>query len=206
MNINLAIQYYNKLYLFGAEYRELKNIKKNKGIIISSLNRVIETNNNYLLNDSFLNYLSCLDNIIDELNILSSNDVIKKVETLTHYYRSIIFDILNDVDSTYLMALDEDSKFASYYAATLIKIINDDVHKHYMGNKLLLKKLIYVILCYCHINNKMNAYKNLCDKYIHDNSIIIDDMNINGIVQLDDLFVNRVIDIIESTNNKNIIK
>ena len=52
----------------------------------------------------------------------------------------------------------------------------------------------------------MNDYKNLCDKYVYNFSIIVDDMNLNGLVQLDDLFVSRVIDIIESTNNKKNIK
>ena len=206
MQIDLVNQYYDKLYLSSVEYKELKNIKKKKEIIISSLNKVINSNNDYLLNDSLLNYLSSLDTIVYELNVLSSNSINLKIESLNHYYRSIIFDILNNVDSTYLKTLDTDTKFATNYAAILIRIINSDVHKHYMGNKLLLKKLVYVLLCYCHINNRMNDYKNLCDKYVYDFSIIVEDMNINGLVQLDDLFVSRVIDIIESTNNKKTIK
>ena len=206
MNINLVNQYYDKLYLSSAEYNELKNVKKKKDIIMSSLNNLINSNNIYLLNNSLLNYLSSLDNIVYELDILSSNSINQKIDSLTHYYRSIIFDILNSIDSTCVKELDDDSKFATNYAATLIRIINNDVDKHYMGNKLLLKKIIYVLLCYCHINNKMNDYKNLCDKYVYNFSIIVDDMNLNGLVQLDDLFVSRVIDIIESTNNKKNIK
>ena len=204
MQIDLVNQYYDKLYLSSVEYKELKNIKKKKEIIISSLNKVINSNNDYLLNDSLLNYLSSLDTIVYELNVLSSNSINLKIESLTHYYRSIIFDILNNVDSTYLKVLDTDTKFACNYAAIIIRIINSDVHKHYMGNKLLLKKLVYVLLCYCHINNRMNEFSKIYQDLFNKLDMIIEDMKLNNINDRDDFTVRTVI-LLENNDKKKIL-
>ena len=205
MNTNLINEYYNKLYLYSSHYKATRNIKKNKDSIIISLNKMIETNNNYLLNDSLLDYISSMESLTTFINYLSSDSLEHKIDLLTHYYRNIIFEILNNGKKEYLKLLDNDTKIATYHAAHLIKMINDDIDMIYIGNKILLKRLVYVILCYCHINNKMNEYNDICNNYINNFNTITDDLDLHGIEVLDGNFVNRIIYIISKGQNKKII-
>ncbi len=205
MNNDLANKYYNKLLEYSSFYKKKRSVTKNKDYIISILEELIKNNNQHLLTDSLLNYLCSSTLYIMDLDSLSSNDLFDQIYVLSNYYREIIIDILNNKKTMYIDLLDNESKDATIKAAGYIKEINYDLNYNYMGNKLLLKRIIYIILCYCHINKKMNECNMILDKTLYNYNLVIDDLELNGLERLDDILTNRIMEII-SNKNKIMIK
>ena len=200
MNNDLANKYYNKLLEYSSFYKKKRSVIKNKDYIISILEELIKNNNQHLLTNSLLNYLCSSTLYIMDLDSLSSSELFDQIYVLTNYYREIIIDILNKKNNMYIVLQDDDTKSATITAASYIKDINYDLNYKYIDNKLLLKRIIYLILCYCHINNKMNECSMLLNKTLNNYSLIIDDLDLNGLERLDDILTNRIMELLGNKN------
>ena len=200
MNNDLANKYYNKLLEYSSFYRKKRSVTKNKDYIISIFEELINNNNQHLLTNSLLNYLCSSTIFIMHLDTLSSSELLDQIYVLSNYYRAIVIDILNKKNNMYVILQGDDTKSATKTAASYIKDINYDLNYKYIDNKLLLKRIIYLILSYCHINNKMNECTMLLNKTLNDYSLIIDDLNLNGIEQLDDILTNRIMELLGNKN------
>ena len=197
MNEKLINNYYDKILGYSEQYRNSKYIRKNKDEIKNYLGKIIEKNNTHILTDSILNYLSSIEDLIKFFYYLAYGTIEDQTSYLFDYFRAIIFDILNHKNSSYRQLQDYNTSLSTQHASLILKYINDTKDDVIFENKICFKRIVYIILSYCFINNRISDTSSLICKYINEPSLIIEDLDLNGIEKIDDIFIKRIISIIE---------
>lgn len=215
MDINLKEFYYDKLYNYAinSSRKSYRSFRKNRVIIKEAINKIVDDHNDYLLTESFINYI--VDNDLHiRLTELASNNKYVIYEMFSLYYQELLkyFSYssvnkqVNITDNKLTSNLDLKTKEVLTKVDMLfLKMCRmNDLNIYYFA---LMKLTILYLVTYCHLNNSMDRFDEFLDYYQNNLYKIKDEIIINGIDISDTN--NELIDIISSniTNrNKKLIK
>ena len=198
--------YYKKIYLFSKEYHNNKNINNKKDLIEFDIDFLIDTNREHYLTDSFLNYLSSLENVLNYFYYLTCGTTEEQIYQLFGYFQTIFTDIDRNINSTRRQLQDYNTSLSIQHALDLLKYIHNTEDGIIFENKRCFKNIIYIVLSYCFIKNRIDDFSSIICKYIQEPNLVIDDMVLNGIRidELNESFIKRIVSVIEE--NKKLIK
>ena len=194
-------EYYNKILKYSEEVENDCFIKENEIKIKEILKKIIDTNNDHMLTDSFLCYMSIDKLILFELDSMCTDDIYLKVAYLIHYYDFSIYHFRRHEENkcTYLRLLNEETRNAIIEACNYVEEINK-----LNNNRRFLIQMIYIVLSYCHINNRMNEFSKIYQDLFNKLDMIIEDMKLNNINDRVDFTVGTVI-LLENNDKKKIL-
>ena len=208
--------YYDKLLKLSKNYKTNSFVKRNKREIICFLKFIIYKNNDYLLNDSILAYISRNEQIISSLKKLHGDEY-DLTHFLMYYYSAKLHESRGtNTRSLSYQLMDDDTK------KLIDKANNYYVHyiaqntKYLLPKTLLIERIIGIILGYCHLHNKFEEFDKIFDNVMDNPELIIDNLYLNG-MEHDSIFlmnerdisilIYRVINKINSvTNESKVIK
>lgn len=196
--------YYKKMYLFSKEYHNNKNIKNKKDLIEFDIDFMIDTNREHYLTDSFLSYLSSIDDVTNYFYYITCGTIEEQIYHLFSYFQTIFSDIEKNINYTRRQLQDYNTCLSTQHALDLLKYIHNMEDVVIFENKRCFKNIVYIVLSYCFIKNRINDFSSIICKYIQDPSFVVDDLGLNGIKELNEGFIRRIISVIEE--NKKLIK
>ena len=219
---NKVDEYYNKILEYSYEFMHEIDVKQREDFIKKVINTLILNNEEYLLTDSFLNYLAYDHHYLANFHCIISDDIFTKYSILDSYFDHINSDYISrdnhsQVDyHLFTKELDLDTKKATLlshaYRTKARSKYYYDVNAYgiyyYIFNS---------ILSYCFINQRMNEYEEICKPLIDNPDNILDYFYNNGAARtiIDNDFRNLesnfkkkfyhlMINIIENSNKKTI--
>ena len=210
-------EYYNKLLKYSYEFVHEKDVIQCEYFIKDNIKKLIENNEEYLLTDSFLNYIACNHRYIPRFNYINSNNISLKYEILDSYFDHINSDYISmekhsQVDyHIFTKSLDLDTKKATL----LSKKYRDIILSKYYYNIHAYEILYHIfnsILSYCYLNKRMNDYEEICSPLFDNPNSILDYYYNNGVINnaiyednYKEKYYYMMIKIIENNNQKAII-
>lgn len=204
--IDEARNYYNGLIIKNnnGELDESRFIKpyssQEEKKLRYNIKKMIDDNIDYLLTDSYLDYLGFghePSQYLDDINSSTSN----RMNIITWYLYGIVNGIRDlEEDGThyfrYMDFLDDDTKKSVIFMDELIDRIggrgNTELHVILMS-----------IFAYCYINGVLDKLESLCYEYIADHERFLDDLHINQIVEGSIMWYERLTTFIEDYLNEN---
>lgn len=168
--------------------------------IRDSIQKMIYDNNDYLLTDSYLDYLGAGHNpssYLDDINASTAN----RMNIITWYLYGVVNEIKDlEEDGThyfrYIDFLDDNTKKSAIFMDELIERnggrANSELHV-----------LLMNIFAYCYINGVLDKLESVCDIFIADQERFIDDLHINQIIEGSIMWYERLITFIEDYLNDN---
>ena len=178
-----ANKYYNKLFKYSAEFHHEKNIEAfiNKKIFED----IILNNKEYMITDSFLNFVASDSRAIAFFSYVLSDDIYNRHTIFDLYFYSIYSDYESmDKHSQcdyhlYTKALDEDTKKATILAR---EYNNKMRSKYYLQDGFnIMNNFFIFILSYCYERKIMNEYEAICEPLIRDPEAVIAYFYNNGV-------------------------
>ena len=168
--------------------------------IKDSIKTIIDNNLDYLLTDSFIDYLGdCHDPALYLNNIFGTK--YNRMNITTCYLYGVINSIKR-IDKgeacnlKYIDLLDEVTRKEATFINDFIENnggrANDELHTVLMN-----------IFSYCYINGMLDKLETLCNRYLPDHTRFIDDSTINGILFGSDHWYERLITFINDYLNEN---
>ena len=194
--------YYNKILLYSKKFDNDWYIEKYEKDIKYYLNEIIKLNKENILTDSVLCYISADHAVVIELYAYSDIDIFTNIDFIKIYYESFIEHFIRgDIDyCLHYKLLTDDVKnnvIASYNIMKEIERLN--------LNRKIFRCMLYTTLSYCHVRNRINEFSNLWNNLFDNKELIIEDMKLNNLRD-PDIFTIRIINILENSNNKRLIK
>ena len=182
--------YLNKIYEYRKYYgKPFNHDEEELGEIKEIIHHIIRNNDDYLLTDNYLDYLSYYPNFdYDLLEI--SGDIYKKLEMIRWYFEALDGDIIQNDDEKkhYYFSLDDNLKQVVFDIHNYIKFI------HSKGRYSdLMSKIVLYIVSYCYIKNRLDKVNEICDSLLDDYSRLIDDTSLNDIWDGSKPWINRII-------------
>ena len=196
--------YLNKIYEYRKHYgRQFNHNKEELQEIKEIIHHLIKKNDDYLLTDNYLDYLSSCVNFDYDLIEISGN-IYQKLEMIKWYFEALDQNIIEDENDKahYFLTLDDNLK------QKVLDIHNycDTIHSIGIFSDLVCKMVLY-IYSYCYMNNRLEKVNEICDSLLNDYSRIIDDTNLNDIWDGSHEWIDRIIVFCEDhIKNKRIIK
>ena len=206
---NLVDSYFDKILKESRYHSNQSEILNNTNAIKKQLQIIVDNKLEYLLTDSLINYIS-RDSLVSLSLYQLHNSQEERISLISSYFEEMCLFYKDQI--IYFDLLDKDIKSmvikASYYSTTLYKNYNNYHYRLYD-----IERIIYVIMAYCFINNKIDEFNNICNIFLTNPYQTLDDLYINDIrnpqgvyyTDTDEALYNRVITRIES-NNKRTIK
>ncbi len=194
--------YLNKIYDFRNNYgipfdhseEELEEIKE-------IIHHIIRKNDDYLLTDNYLDYLSYYPNFDYDLLELSGN-IYKKLEMIKWYFEALEQSIIEDIKPHYYLSLDDNLKKVILDIHNYIKII----YSIGMHSDLVCKMVLY-IASYCYIRNRLDKVNEICNSLLNDYTRLIDDTTLNDLRDGSQSWIDRIINFCEDhIQSKRMIK
>lgn len=205
MSNNLVKEYYDKMLDYSKEYGSEGFLRQHKNEIKQYLFEIINKNNNYLLTDSILNYLSSTFMVLTQLKAIAEDKEFYKMVFLHLYFETCLNGMFFGTDG-----------FTG--ATRFIKLMDDECHAalfdaHMMSNRLkqnyrslkyrrIMNDIISYTLAHCFLNNKMHEFEVVCNNIISKADYIIDDLEMNKIGTNNADFDYRMISIFNEINDK----
>ena len=201
------IKYYSKLE------KTYMNQKKYMPYIKEHIDSLINNNLDYLLTESYLDYL-VYDGVASIRLYKLSDNIELRIEALVSYYQHII-NVYKNRDSkyypNYVKLLDNDTKEATIKANNRIGYLYENYNR-YQYRLYDVEKIIYIVLAYCHINKCMNDFDAICNIFIKNPYNTLEDLYLNdirdpigvSIHENDEILIDRVLSIINSNEKKKI--
>ena len=172
-------------------------------ILKECIQKIIDNNYEYLLTDSYLDYLgSCYEPSIDLKRILYTK--YSRIDMISWYFR-LIDDKYASLESGHTSnfrftdLLDDKTKEVTFYMHNYLKLLKTKIFIHWDK----IYRTVTVILSYCYIENKLDDIKNICETILEDPYKLIDDLNINNIKVGSDIWYERLINFVEEQCKKN---
>ncbi len=198
MNIDIVDYYFDKIIIYSIENNKYELIKNNELLIRDEIKKIIDSNNDYLFTESFLNYLTLDSNMLFSLKALYSKKDSDKISVLCNYYQDIITEykikkISPDITvDRFVDIQDNITKDITSKAYSCVNhIFNEKGIINYKS--LTFKRIVFIVLSYCHIYDRFNDFQELCNMFINNPNKILDDIYINSVKESDDAFINRVL-------------
>lgn len=206
--------YYNKILEYSYEFKHEIDVKQREVFIKKVIKELILNNEEYLLTNSFLNYLACDHYYLANFHYLVSDNISLKYSILDLYFEHIDGDYYSmenhsQVDfHIFTKELNSNTSEATLLAhAYRIKARNKyyyDVNAYGIFNS-----IFNSILSYCFINQRMSEYEEICKIFIDNPDDVLDYFYNNGaknIIENDfkKKYYFLMINIIENSNKKNI--
>ena len=182
--------YINKIY----EYRKYygKPFNYNEYILLEIkeiINGIIYNNDDYLLTDNYLDYLSSCPNFDYDLIELNGN-IYQKLEMIRWYFEALDHNIIEDDNDKahYFLTLDDNLKQKVMELHHYMEVINS------IGwHSDLVCKIVCYIVSYCYINIRLDKVNEICDSLLKDYSRLIDDTTLNDIWDGSPEWIDRII-------------
>ena len=171
--------YYNKLLEIGKYSMPFIYERDNlSDLLKESVNKIVEENNEHLLTDSLLDYVTCTNGAHYKLNKLAGN-IEEKVTILMGYFETIIEGINKCWNTVYLKTMDRGLEGAVSLA---IMIINDMCHDGLgIRETLFLYYAALIILSYYVIKKREYNINDLFDKIYGDVERTLEGMRLRDI-------------------------
>ena len=200
--MNKIDKYYNKILLYSKEFDNDWYIEKNEKEMKYYLNNIITRNKENILTDSILCYISVDHAVCCELSAYGSIDLSISIDFLKNYYESFIEHFVRrDIDyCLHFKLLNDDTKNMVITSYNIVKEID-----RLNLNRDVFTCMLYTTLAYCHVKNRINEFNILWNNLFDNKELIIEDMKLNNL-RNPDIFTIRIINILENSNNKRLIK
>ncbi len=171
--------YYNKLLEIGKYSMPFIYERDNlSDLLKESVTKIVEENNEHLLTDSLLDYVTCTNGAHYKLNKLAGN-IEEKVAVLMGYFESIIEGINKCYNTVYLKTMDRGLEGAVSLANM---IINDTCHDGLgIRETLFLYYAALIILSYYVIKKREYNINDLFDKIYGDVERTLEGMRLRDI-------------------------
>ena len=155
--------------LLGEIVNDLRNL----------LGELIDNNLDYLLTDSFLDYVCCGANFFGPLHNLNDNDY-TRISILKDYFESIFLNEKTHIIQDYYDLLDDDIKLVvSNTVFGLTAVFNyHDISEREMFD---IEDIIQIVLAYYLINNKNGNIDDMCNMFLYDLDRTLDVLRVNDI-------------------------
>ena len=194
MDKNLIYFYYKKIEFSSKRNNTYDTFHQNKDKILSFLIQIVDNHLEFLLTDSMIEFICRKTYMTTELYCIV-NGKYELINMLMIYFKTICAEYNKEPSKQdiILKLLDNNTKDSTKKAYDFIKVLYDNYNRyHYRLYDI--EKIIYIVLSYCLINNKMNEYDTIISKFID-----------NPYNTLDDLYINDILDpigVYEQNNNK----
>ena len=199
--------YMNKYLKFKEAYKKnsselipmgFDNIEQVYDCMKQNIKIMIENNYEYLLTDSYLDYLGYLCDPLYDLKRIN-NSYTNIIEIMVWYGRLIIEDY-NFAESTngrskldnYVNLQDEELKRATTAVHDYIKYLKS--HKLYDDMK---EKVIMHIFSYLYVERKLHKLFPIINKLIEDPNLMVDNMRTNNLIDSSDEWYSHLISLVE---------
>lgn len=206
-------EYYNKLLEYSYEFKHEIDVTQREYFIKETIKKLIDNNEDYLLTDSFLNYVAHDHHYIAKFDYIVSNQPLLKYNILDSYFDSINGDYISmenhsQVDyHIFSKSLDFDTRKATLLA----KEYRTKMRNKYYYNLPAYDVLYYIfnsILSYCYINQRMSEYEEICRPLFDNPDDVLDYFYNNGVFKdaIDHDFKKKyyylMIKMVENSNKK----
>ncbi len=210
---NKIDNYYNKLLEYSYEFKHEIDVKQREIFIKNVIKELIDNNEEYLLTDSFLNYVAYDHRYIRSFDYLASNDRLLKYNILDSYFDHINSDYISMGNHSqadfhlFTTKLDEYTKEGTMLA-NIYRTKMRDKYYYNINAYDILYHIFNSILSYCYINKKMNEYEEICRPLINNPEDVLDYYYSNGVISsvMDHDYKNKfyylMIKMIEKENKK----
>ena len=205
------IDYYNMRFLYHFKlnntlrFFDLEKLDNNMRI---ELDNIISNNYEYMLTESFINYLtnSC-SYFLEDLSKIYDKDRNKINEIVGYYFDDILRSLTrkkerNEELPDFTKLLEGNIKEAVIKA----RESTDIIFANYEYNEeeiYIIRGTIISLLTDCFINNDINSFNTLCDIVLDDPTLILDDIRLNGLdIEDEELTNSRLVSIVKNQNNK----
>ena len=209
MEFDIVDYYFDKILIYSIENNTYEFIKKIEKEIREELKKIIDSNNDYVFTESLLNYLTLDKNIIDNLSCFYKEDIYK-IKPLCDYYRDINTEYkvkMISPDITLDRFVTTQDEITKEYTLKAYNCVNNIFNIKGIINhrSLTFKKIIFIILSYCHIKNSFDDFIELCNLFMNNPDKILDDLYINSVNDEDEVFINRILIELNSNYKKKIV-
>ena len=184
---NKIDEYYNKLLEYSYEFKHEIDIQVREHVFKNTIKELIEDNNEFLLTNSFLNFIASDINSIRLFDSITDEDLFFKYSILDSYFNSIYSDYVSmenhcQVDyHIFTKTLDSDTRKATMLA----NLYRTKMRNRYYYDINAYDILYYIfnsILSYCYINQIMSEYEEICRPLIEKPEDVLDYFYNNGVV------------------------
>ena len=187
MCINLNNYFYDKFLTYSINKKCYRSFKKNRKSIKESIDKIIDDHNEYILTESFIDYLTDKD-LYMKLSELATNDKYLIYELIGLYYQELSIIIgRSEINSTIDLSESALTQYLDLETREVIKKVNslftnmcriNGLNIYYFS---LMKLTVFYILTYCHLNCCMDKYDDMISYYEDDIYKLKDEIIINGI-------------------------
>lgn len=180
--------YLNKIYEYRKNYgKPFNHDEETLQEIKEIIHHIIRKNEDYLLTDNYLDYLSMSPNFDYDLTKISGN-IHNKLEIIIWYFEALDQEIIEDKKAHFFLTLDDNLKQVVFDMDRYFKIIRS-IGRH----SDLVCKMVLFIVSYCYMKNRLDKVNEICDSLLNDYSRLIDDTTLNDIWDGSDPWVDRII-------------
>ena len=215
-NNQLIDVYYKKMLEYSIGYLCHHVYERKHEEIKELFRKIIESNNEYLLNESFLYYIARHYNGIQQLGSLSNLEL-NKIEVLKIYYERCINERYQNVFNNAAINKRNNVPISPNYSDVYLLLdekIKENItmatnHIHYAINNLGVSHKFYqeifgIILAYCHVYNKMDEFDVYYNKFINKN--MTEYFELNNIPNSTIYFLQKTVSLLKGDFNKKVIK
>lgn len=182
MKEEIKRKYVKELLGYNKDYADNRHLYQGKEkAIYNYISKIVDNNLDYLLKKSFLIHLACSDYMLIDLHSLSSDDSSRRRVIIDYFAMEVSYLVDGFNDCLVIGNMEEDEKNALYKAASVIGNLKT-TFKKYHYRIMDAKGIVYTVLAYCYINNKMNDFNEIIDYFMNDPYKILDDLYMNDIV------------------------
>ena len=182
MKEEIKRKYFNELLEYNKHYADNNHLYEDKeSEIYRYISKIVDNNLDYLLKKPFLIYLACSDYMLFELYSLSHLEFTRRRVIIDYFAMEVTYLVDGFNDSLLIGNMEEDERSAVYKAVSVISNL-EKTFKRYHYRIMDAKTIVYTVLAYCYINNKMSNFDEIIDYFMNDPYKILDDLYMNDII------------------------
>ena len=212
MNDELVEYYYNKVVYYCKKNSTSDIYEKRKDEICNLIKRIIDKKLDYLFKEAYLDYLSQSKIMIIVLIDLEDREM-SRIDSIVTYFGEIESEYNKDINNrrSFVNLLDDETKAATLKVHDyIVNLRNTFQRYHYRIYDVYV--VIYTVIAYCYINNKMNDFNEIIKYFIDDPYKTLEDLYMNDVISRQGVNIfenynklyNRIFNIIDSLNKPKI--
>ncbi len=212
MNDELVEYYYNKIVYYCKKNSTSDIYEKRKDEICNLIKKIIDKKLDYLFKEAYLDYLSQSKIMIIVLFDLEDREM-SRIDSIVTYFGEIESEYNKDINNrrSFVNLLDDETKAATLKVHDyIVNLRNTFQRYHYRIYDVYV--VIYTVIAYCYINNKMNDFNEIIKYFIDDPYKTLEDLYMNDVISRQGVNIfenynklyNRIFNIIDSLNKPKI--